>query len=129
MLRRHRLDAVECKGELEIDRLLRPKRTVIVEHSDALGRRNKVRAALSGDARDEIGDRRFRRAVIQGRQLGPPVAPLRQEWRQATPTAEHRIEPSWQSSFQASVSLRLSALLRLQALQLVEPLQCRLLPE
>ena len=36
MLRRHRLDAVEREGDLEIERLLAPQRAVIVEDGDAL---------------------------------------------------------------------------------------------
>ena len=44
MLRRHRLDAVEREGGLEIDRLLAPQRAVIVEHRDALSGRHEVRA-------------------------------------------------------------------------------------
>ncbi|WP_371930184.1 hypothetical protein [Bradyrhizobium sp. CCGUVB1N3] len=66
MLRRHRLDLTEAECRLEIDRLLAPQRAVIVEYGDAFGGRNEVRAAVSRDARDEIGDRRLRRAVVPG---------------------------------------------------------------
>jgi hypothetical protein len=46
MLRRQRPDAVECEGELEIERLFGPRRAVIVEGRDALGRRTEVSIAL-----------------------------------------------------------------------------------
>ena len=37
MLRRECLDAIEREGELHVDRLLGPKRPVVVEHRDSLG--------------------------------------------------------------------------------------------
>ena len=39
---RHRLHAVECKGKLDVHRLLDPQRAVIVEHGDALRFRHEV---------------------------------------------------------------------------------------
>lgn len=43
MLRGKRLDAVKCKQELEIHRLLGPKRAIVVEDGDAFGNRHKIR--------------------------------------------------------------------------------------
>ena len=47
MLRRHRLDAVEREGNLEVIRLLGPQRAVIVEGGDALGRPARNRRHLA----------------------------------------------------------------------------------
>ena len=66
MLRRERLHAIEREGELEIDRLLGPQRAVVVEHRDARGRRYEILAAFRGDARDEVQDGLFGRAVVPG---------------------------------------------------------------
>jgi hypothetical protein len=64
MLRRHRLDAIEREGELEVDRLFGPQRPVIVEGRDTLRDGNEVGAAVGGDARDEIGDGFLYRTLV-----------------------------------------------------------------
>src|SRR6185437_16382797 len=51
-----RLDAVERERKLEIDWLLAPKRTVIVECCNSLGYRHEIRSAGLRHSRDEIGD-------------------------------------------------------------------------
>jgi len=43
VLRRHRLHAIKCEGKLEIERLLAPQRTVIVECGDAQLGRHEIR--------------------------------------------------------------------------------------
>ena len=68
MHRCHGLHAVECEGQLHVHRLLDPERAVIVEGRDALVDRHEVRPALRRDARDEVEDRRFGRAVVPGRE-------------------------------------------------------------
>jgi hypothetical protein len=53
---------------LEISRLLAPQRAVVIEGRDALGGRHEIRAALRGDADDEVDDRFLRRAIVPGGQ-------------------------------------------------------------
>jgi hypothetical protein len=36
MVRCERFDAIECEGELEVDRLFGPQRTVVVEDGDTV---------------------------------------------------------------------------------------------
>jgi len=67
MLRRKRLDAVEDEEGLEIHRLFRPQRAVVVEDGDAFGGRNQV-GSLGGYFRDEGDDRLLRRGVVPRRQ-------------------------------------------------------------
>jgi len=79
VLRRHRPDAIQRKGELDIHRLLDPQRAVIVESRDTLIFGHEIRPA--GDSRHEVGDRTLRRTVIPGWQ--PVAAPLCLHWREA----------------------------------------------
>jgi hypothetical protein len=53
---------------LRIDRLLHPKRAVIVEDRDAAGGRDEIRAALGADGGDEVENGALRRAVPPGGQ-------------------------------------------------------------
>ncbi len=62
------LHPVERKSQLDIHRMLDPKRTVIVEHSDAFQLRHEVDRALLGDLLDELDDRRLWRGVVPGGQ-------------------------------------------------------------
>ncbi len=64
MLRRERLHAIEREEQLEVHRLLRPERAVVVEGGDTLGGRNKMRAALRGGRPHELDDRLLSRAVV-----------------------------------------------------------------
>ena len=48
VLGRQRLDPVKRERDLEVDRLLRPQRAVVVEGRDALGRRARSRARPAG---------------------------------------------------------------------------------
>ena len=57
MFRRHRLDLIESKGKVKVDRLFRPERAVIVEGGDPLGQRHEIRTALRRHPRDEVGNR------------------------------------------------------------------------
>ena len=68
MLRCQRLDAVKDKHELKVNGLLGPQGAVIVEHCDAVARRNEGRTTLSGDVDDELDDRLLRRTIVPGRQ-------------------------------------------------------------
>jgi hypothetical protein len=68
VLRRELLDAVERELELEVERLLRPERAVVVEDGDALLLRDEARSAGACGAVDERDDRRARRAVVPGGQ-------------------------------------------------------------
>ena len=63
-LRRHRLDLIDCEGELGVERLLAPERTVVVEDSDALGRLHEVTTVLVRHTPDKIDDRVLRGAVV-----------------------------------------------------------------
>ena len=63
-----RFRAVHAEDELRIDRLLGPKRAVVVEHGDALGGRHVAVAALLRDLGDELQDARLGRPVIPGGQ-------------------------------------------------------------
>jgi hypothetical protein len=68
MLRREGFYTVDGEEKLKIDRLLGPQRAVVVERSDALGHRHKVRRAFLGHPFDEGDDRLFRCGVVPGRQ-------------------------------------------------------------
>jgi hypothetical protein len=67
VLRRYRLHTVECELNLEVDRLLGPERTVVVEDRDAFGRWYMLRPALACHPPDEIDDDPFGAAVVPGR--------------------------------------------------------------
>jgi len=56
MLWRQRLYTIERVLDLEVDRLLGPQRTVVVEGGDPLRERDVIGAALACDAADEIDD-------------------------------------------------------------------------
>src|SRR5262249_60880601 len=65
-------DARKNEIDLRRQRLLYPKRAVIVEGSDAVGDGHEIRAAPSGHARYEINDSALCRAVVPGRErIGP----------------------------------------------------------
>jgi hypothetical protein len=68
MARGLRLDAIEDEGELDVHRVLAPQRSVVIEGGDTLIHGHEVRSALRCNARDKIGDRSLRRAVVPGRQ-------------------------------------------------------------
>ena len=68
MLRGKRLDPIERERELEVDRLLRPERAVVVEGRNPLGGCDVVRPACSRHTSDEVDDRLLRRAVVPCRQ-------------------------------------------------------------
>jgi hypothetical protein len=61
-----RLDPIDGKHDLDVHRLLGPQRAIVVEGGNALVGRYEIGAALGRDARDEIGDGLFHRAVIPG---------------------------------------------------------------
>ena len=65
VLGRERPDPVQREGDLEIDRLLGPERAVVVEDSDALGRRHEVGPR---HACDEVQERPLRRPLVPGGQ-------------------------------------------------------------
>jgi hypothetical protein len=52
--------------ELHLHRLLAPQRAIVVEGRDPFVRRHIVYAAFRRHARDEIDNRRFRRAIVPG---------------------------------------------------------------
>jgi hypothetical protein len=56
MLRCERFRPVEGEPDLDVHRLLRPERAVIVKDGDAFGGRNKRVLALGRDALDELYD-------------------------------------------------------------------------
>jgi hypothetical protein len=56
VFRGKRLDPIEGEKPLEIKRLLRPERPVVVEHGDAFGGRDKVRRAFLRHLCDEFDD-------------------------------------------------------------------------
>ena len=58
------LHTIECKSQLSGPRLLHPQGAIIVECSDALGGRHKIRRALSRRSGHEIQDCLLCRAVI-----------------------------------------------------------------
>src|SRR5688572_11860397 len=64
-----RSDAVDGEEELEIQRLLGPQSTVIVEYSDAFCDRHEIGRAGLRDLRDERGNGLLRLTVVPGRQL------------------------------------------------------------
>ena len=61
-------DAVDGEQKLEIDGLLRPEATIVVERGDSFGRRYVVWTAFAGYALDEIDNCRLRRAVVSRRE-------------------------------------------------------------
>ena len=63
MLRGERFHPIEREGELEVKRLLRPERAVVIEDRDPFGRRPIIGVAPIDDAGDEPHDVRFRAAV------------------------------------------------------------------
>ena len=64
MLRGQRLHAVEREEQLEIHRLLRPQRAVIVEGGDALVDRHEIRRSFLRHFVDESGDGLLGRRVV-----------------------------------------------------------------
>src|SRR5262245_66085824 len=56
MLWRERLHTIERELELEVDRLLRPERAIVVERGDAVGGRYELGRARARHARDEFND-------------------------------------------------------------------------
>lgn len=59
-----RLHAIEGEGHLGVHRLFDPKRAIVIERRDAIGRRDKIRSIGFGDSVDKIDDRLLRRRVI-----------------------------------------------------------------
>jgi hypothetical protein len=57
MIRRHRLDPIDGEQELEVERLLGPQRSVVVEDGDALGLGHEVGACRVGHPVHEVEDR------------------------------------------------------------------------
>src|SRR5262249_2582073 len=68
MLRSECPDPVDRELELDVDWLLRPERTVVVERGDARGGRHEVRATLFRNTVDEVHDRLLRGTVVPGRE-------------------------------------------------------------
>jgi hypothetical protein len=68
MLRRERFDAISQIESLDVDRLLRPERAVVVEDGDALRNGNKLGRAFRRRRRDEFDDGLLRRRVVPGRE-------------------------------------------------------------
>ena len=68
MLRREFADTVDDEQQLEIQRLFRPERAVVVEHGDTFGRRHEICRVPRTRLVDEVDDRPFRRRVTPGRQ-------------------------------------------------------------
>ena len=68
VLRRQHLHAVEGERELDIQRLLRPERTVVVERGDPLRLGNEVAASLRRHLLDELHDGFLRGTVVPGGQ-------------------------------------------------------------
>ena len=68
MLRGQRLDAVEDEERLEIHRLFRPERAVVVEYRNTFGSRHEIRTAFAGRALDEIDNGFFGGTVLPRRQ-------------------------------------------------------------
>ena len=68
MQRRERLDTIERKEKLEVERLLAPERAVVVEGGDALGGGHEVRRSFARHALDKRDDRLPGRAVVPGGQ-------------------------------------------------------------
>ncbi|MNC90926.1 hypothetical protein D3C83_70850 [compost metagenome] len=62
-----RLDPVDGKDRLAIDRVLDPERAVLVEGGDAVGDGNEPVVAFVGCRGDEVEDRLPGRAVVPGR--------------------------------------------------------------
>ena len=69
--------ATEDEQRLHVRRALAPQRPVVVEHGYALRGRHEVRAALLGDAIDEVDDRRPGRPIVPGgKRQWPEVSAL-----------------------------------------------------
>src|SRR5205807_2153884 len=66
MLRGERLYPVNGEGELEINRLLRPERTVVIEGRETLFGLNEIRRTFLCDALDKGNDSFLRRGVVPG---------------------------------------------------------------
>ena len=67
MLRRHRLHAIERECKLEIEWLLAPQRSVVIEDRDSIFGFNKVRAAGRSYAEHKIKDALFRGTFVPGK--------------------------------------------------------------
>jgi hypothetical protein len=68
VLRRQLAGAIERKQHLEVRRLLRPERAVVVEDRDPLRHRHEVRAPFASHSGDEIANCLLRRRVVPGGQ-------------------------------------------------------------
>jgi hypothetical protein len=75
VLRRQGLHPGECEGELEVDRLLRPERAVVVERRDALLRRHEPGVGTIGDFLDERDNALFGSPVVPRRQRRVRLSP------------------------------------------------------
>ena len=84
------MHAVEGEEQLEVHRLLRPQRAVVVEGGDALGGGDEARPALLRHARDEVEDGLLRAALVP---RGQGVGRLRHRRRRREHEAEHRENP------------------------------------
>ena len=58
------LHAIEREGDLEVDRLLRPERPVVVEGGYPLRRLDEIRTTLSRHALHEVDDRLLAGALV-----------------------------------------------------------------
>ncbi len=99
MVWRQHLQAVDGEEQLVVRRLLGPERTVVVEDSNAVVRREVVGASLGGGALYEVDDRRLGRRVIPGCEWCAHVrqSPNKEPGRLDTPPRE-TMEPSHGSS-------------------------------
>src|SRR5262245_15578401 len=68
MLRRERLDSVQGKCKLKVDRLLGPKRTVIVESRDPFRLRYEGGITRRCNTHDKFEDRFFSITILPGRE-------------------------------------------------------------
>ena len=64
VIRGELLDAVEGESELDVERLLRPERPVVVEDGEALRGRHVVRTGFIGDGVDEREDGPLRITLV-----------------------------------------------------------------
>jgi hypothetical protein len=88
----HRLHAVEGEQDLEVERLLRPERAVVVERGDALGGRHEVGRTRLRDALDERDDGLLRsRVVPRGERIRDGDGAAAQERNRCDREAEDRI--------------------------------------
>jgi hypothetical protein len=73
MLRRHRLHAIEGECNLEIEWLLAPQGSVVIEDRDPIFGFDEVRAAGRRHAADKIDDALLRGTLVPGSKRSLPL--------------------------------------------------------